>query len=64
TPADIDLVKEMEQAGRDYLREELKEKGEADTVEDLLRTGFHTSVFISINHLHMHILYPVKQACF
>lgn len=32
----------MESLGREYLRRELKEKGEADTVEDMLRV----SIFI------------------
>ncbi|MCP9262502.1 HIT domain-containing protein [Dirofilaria immitis] len=37
------------------------EKGEADTVEDLLRMGFHWSLFISVRHLHMHLLYPTRE---
>uniref|UniRef100_A0A0M3I5E5 Adenosine 5'-monophosphoramidase HINT3 n=2 Tax=Ascaris TaxID=6251 RepID=A0A0M3I5E5_ASCLU len=61
TPADIDLVKEMEQVGREYLREVLKTKGEADIVEDMLRVGFHGSAMISVRHLHMHLLYPIKE---
>ncbi|VDK49088.1 unnamed protein product [Anisakis simplex] len=64
TPGDIDLVKEMEHVGREYLREALKAKGEADTVEDLLRMGFHGSVLVSVKHLHMHLLYPVSQMSF
>lgn len=55
------LVKEMDKLGRDYLRETLKEKGEADTVEGLLRMGFHWSIFISVRHLHMHLLYPTRE---
>ncbi|KHN71369.1 hypothetical protein Tcan_02328 [Toxocara canis] len=51
----------MERVGREYLREALKEKGEADIVEDLLRLGFHNSAMLSVRHLHMHLLYPVTQ---
>ncbi|VDN05784.1 unnamed protein product [Thelazia callipaeda] len=59
--ADLPLVREMGLVGRDYLRETLKKKGEADTVEDLLRMGFHWSKFVSVNHLHMHVLYPISE---
>lgn len=51
----------MDNLGRDYLRETLKEKGEADTVEDMLRLGFHWSKFVSVRHLHMHLLYPTGE---
>lgn len=61
TPADLPLLREMDRLGRDYLRETLKQKGEADTVEDLLRMGFHWSKLVSVNHLHMHLLYPTRD---
>lgn len=64
TVQDIGLVKEMEETGREYLREVLKEKGEADTVEAMLRTGFHKPPFLTVHHLHMHILYPVHDMAF
>ncbi|VDK71567.1 unnamed protein product [Litomosoides sigmodontis] len=64
TVVDLPLVKEMDGLGRDYLREMLKEKGEADTVEDLLRIGFHWSLFLSVRHLHMHLLYPARGISF
>ncbi|VDN30596.1 unnamed protein product [Gongylonema pulchrum] len=64
TTADLPLVKEMDRLGRDYLRETLKQRGEADTVEDLLRMGFHWSMFVSVHHLHMHLLYPTRDVCF
>lgn len=54
----------MDTLGRDYLREILKEKGEADTVEDLLRMGFHWSFFLGVRHLHMHLLYPTRGVCY
>lgn len=53
----------MDLLGRDYLRETLKEKGEADTVEDFLRMGFHWSILVSVRHLHMHLLYPTREVC-
>lgn len=52
---------DMEKTGREFLRAELKAKGEADTVEDMLRVGFHWPPLITVNHLHMHILYPIKD---
>ncbi|KJH53760.1 hypothetical protein DICVIV_00189 [Dictyocaulus viviparus] len=52
---------DMEKTGREFLRVELKAKGEADTVEDMLRVGFHWPPLITENHLHMHILYPIKD---
>ncbi|CAJ0582322.1 unnamed protein product, partial [Mesorhabditis spiculigera] len=64
TYADVDLIKEMETAGREVLRVELKAKGEADTVEDMLRIGFHWPPMVRVNHLHMHVLYPVKDLGF
>ncbi|EFO16100.1 HIT domain-containing protein [Loa loa] len=64
TVVDLPLVKEMDRLGRDYLRETLKGKGEADTVEDLLRMGFHWSVFVTVRHLHMHLLYPTREMNF
>lgn len=64
TPADLPLLREMNELGRTYLREALKEKGEADTVEDLLRMGFHWSKMVTVRHLHLHVLYPVSQVRF
>uniref|UniRef100_A0A2K6W6Z9 Adenosine 5'-monophosphoramidase HINT3 n=1 Tax=Onchocerca volvulus TaxID=6282 RepID=A0A2K6W6Z9_ONCVO len=64
TAVDLPLVKEMDRLGRDYLCETLKERGEADTVEDLLRMGFHWSVFVTVRHLHMHLLYPTREMNF
>ncbi|VDM09644.1 unnamed protein product [Wuchereria bancrofti] len=64
TVVDLPLVKEMDRLGRDYLRETLKEKGEADTVEGFLRMGFHWSTFITVRHLHMHLLYPTREMNF
>ncbi|CAJ0950403.1 unnamed protein product, partial [Mesorhabditis belari] len=64
TFADIPLIREMEKTGREVLRLDLKAKGEADTVEDMLRIGFHWPPMIRVNHLHMHILYPVKDLGF
>uniref|UniRef100_A0A0R3RFS5 Adenosine 5'-monophosphoramidase HINT3 n=1 Tax=Elaeophora elaphi TaxID=1147741 RepID=A0A0R3RFS5_9BILA len=64
TVVDLPLVKEMDRLGRDYLRETLKERGEADTVEDLLRMGFHWSIFVTVRHLHMHLLYPIQRMNF
>ncbi|KAK0410692.1 hypothetical protein QR680_005277 [Steinernema hermaphroditum] len=64
TAADVELVEEMERLGRELLREKLKEKGQADTVEDMLRMGFHFPPMIRINHLHLHILYPVSEMSF
>jgi len=61
THADIDLVKSMEALGREYLRDMLKAKGESDTVEDLLRIGFHWPPLIKVQHLHMHLIYPSNQ---
>ncbi|KHJ85748.1 hypothetical protein OESDEN_14517 [Oesophagostomum dentatum] len=57
-------VMDMEKTGREFLRAELKAKGEADTVEDMLRVGFHWPPLITINHLHMHILYPIRELGF
>ncbi|CAI4223264.1 unnamed protein product [Auanema sp. JU1783] len=51
----------MEMAGREYLRQELKKKGEADTVEDMLRIGFHWPPLITVKHLHMHFIYPIRE---
>uniref|UniRef100_A0A915PMK6 Adenosine 5'-monophosphoramidase HINT3 n=1 Tax=Setaria digitata TaxID=48799 RepID=A0A915PMK6_9BILA len=64
TVVDLPLVKEMDLLGRDYLRETLKEKGEADTVEGMLRMGFHCSRFVTVRHLHMHLLYPTREMSF
>ncbi|CAG9539874.1 unnamed protein product [Cercopithifilaria johnstoni] len=64
TVVDLPLVEEMDRLGRDYLRETLKERGEADTVEGWLRMGFHWSIFISVRHLHMHLLYPTREMNF
>nr|CDJ94407.1 Histidine triad (HIT) protein domain containing protein [Haemonchus contortus] len=64
TAADIPLLVDMEKTGREYLRAELKAKGEADTVEDMLRVGFHWPPLITVNHLHMHILYPISELGF
>ncbi|WKX90674.1 hypothetical protein Q1695_009486 [Nippostrongylus brasiliensis] len=50
--------------GREFLRAELKAKGKADTGEDMLRVGFHWPPLISVNHLHMHILYPISELGF
>ncbi len=61
THADIELVQSMEQLGREYLREILKAKGEADTVEDRLRIGFHFPPVLKVQHLHMHVLYPANE---
>uniref|UniRef100_A0A1I8ALF9 Adenosine 5'-monophosphoramidase HINT3 n=1 Tax=Steinernema glaseri TaxID=37863 RepID=A0A1I8ALF9_9BILA len=61
---DVELVEEMERLGRELLREKLKEKGQADTVEDMLRMGFHYPPLTSVNHLHMHLLYPVNELSF
>ncbi|VDK53166.1 unnamed protein product [Cylicostephanus goldi] len=60
----IIAVADMEQTAREYLRAELKAKGEADTVEDLLRVGFHWGPLVTVNHLHMHILYPISELGF
>ncbi|CAD6193243.1 unnamed protein product [Caenorhabditis auriculariae] len=60
TAADIPLIEEMESTGRELLRATLKANGEADTVEDMLRIGFHYPPMISINHLHMHLIYPLS----
>lgn len=54
-------VMDMEQTGREFLRAELKAKGEADTVEDMLRVGFHWPPLVTVNHLHMHLLYPISE---
>lgn len=51
----------MEKTGRELLREHLKKKGEADTVEDMLRIGFHLPPLLSVHHLHMHIIYPISD---
>uniref|UniRef100_A0A158PHX1 HIT domain-containing protein n=1 Tax=Angiostrongylus costaricensis TaxID=334426 RepID=A0A158PHX1_ANGCS len=64
TAADIPLLIDMEKTGREFLRVELKAKGEADTIEDMLRVGFHWPPLITENHLHMHILYPIKELGF
>ncbi|KAK6758993.1 hypothetical protein RB195_016300 [Necator americanus] len=64
TAADIPLLMDMEKTGREFLRAELKAKGEADTVEDMLRVGFHWPPLITVNHLHMHILYPIRELGF
>ncbi|TKR60475.1 hypothetical protein L596_027717 [Steinernema carpocapsae] len=64
TPADIGLLEDMVKLGRELLREQLKEKGQADTVEDMLRMGFHFPPMTSVNHLHMHVLYPISQMSF
>lgn len=50
----------MERMGREFLREALRTSGDADTIEDMLRIGFHCSNFLSVYHLHMHILYPIS----
>uniref|UniRef100_A0A0N5APX4 Adenosine 5'-monophosphoramidase HINT3 n=1 Tax=Syphacia muris TaxID=451379 RepID=A0A0N5APX4_9BILA len=60
----IPLVKEMEEAGRECLRKALKGNGDADTVEAMLRIGFHRPPFLTVNHLHMHVLYPVQEMKF
>lgn len=54
----------MEKAGREHLREVLKKNGDADIVEAILRTGFHKPPFLTVHHLHMHILYPVSGVSF
>uniref|UniRef100_A0A0N4ZT11 Adenosine 5'-monophosphoramidase HINT3 n=1 Tax=Parastrongyloides trichosuri TaxID=131310 RepID=A0A0N4ZT11_PARTI len=59
--SDIDFIKQMESVGREYLRYALKAKGEADIVEDMLRIGFHQSPFLTVKHLHMHVLYPISS---
>ncbi|KAJ1367733.1 hypothetical protein KIN20_028706 [Parelaphostrongylus tenuis] len=64
TAADIPLLIDMEKTGREFLRVELKAKGEADTIEDMLRIGFHWPPLITEHHLHMHILYPIKELGF
>lgn len=64
TAADIPLLMDMEQTGREFLRAELKAKGEADTVEDMLRVGFHWPPLVTVNHLHMHLLYPISELGF
>ncbi|CCD65772.1 Adenosine 5'-monophosphoramidase HINT3 [Caenorhabditis elegans] len=61
TVADVPLLEEMEKTGRELLREHLKKKGEADTVEDMLRIGFHLPPLLSVHHLHMHIIYPISD---
>uniref|UniRef100_A0A1I7UXW3 Adenosine 5'-monophosphoramidase HINT3 n=1 Tax=Caenorhabditis tropicalis TaxID=1561998 RepID=A0A1I7UXW3_9PELO len=61
TVADVPLLEEMERTGRELLREHLKKEGEADTVEDMLRIGFHLPPLLSIHHLHMHIIYPISD---
>uniref|UniRef100_A0AC35UGA8 HIT domain-containing protein n=1 Tax=Rhabditophanes sp. KR3021 TaxID=114890 RepID=A0AC35UGA8_9BILA len=59
--SDIELIKSMESLGRAYLRAILKDEGEADIVEDMLRVGFHQPPMVSVKHLHMHILYPINS---
>ncbi|CAI5453545.1 unnamed protein product [Caenorhabditis angaria] len=61
TAADIELLEEMERTGREVLREKLKKSGEADTVEDMLRVGFHYPPMLTVHHLHMHIIYPISD---
>ncbi|CAL2044430.1 unnamed protein product [Caenorhabditis brenneri] len=61
TVADVPLLEEMERTGRELLREQLKKEGEADTVEDMLRIGFHLPPLLSVHHLHMHIIYPISD---
>ncbi|CAI2353475.1 unnamed protein product [Caenorhabditis sp. 36 PRJEB53466] len=61
TAADIPLLEEMERTGRELLREKLKKEGEADTVEDMLRIGFHFTPLLSVHHLHMHVIYPISD---
>ncbi|KAK6017777.1 hypothetical protein OSTOST_16696, partial [Ostertagia ostertagi] len=60
TAADIPLDRHGKD-GREYLRAELKAKGQADTVEDMLRVGFHWPPLVTVNHLHMHIIYPISE---
>ncbi|WKY09611.1 hypothetical protein Q1695_002179 [Nippostrongylus brasiliensis] len=74
TAADIPLLMDMEKTGREFLRAKSQppahahslpnQRGEADTVEDMLRVGFHWPPLISVNHLHMHILYPISELGF
>uniref|UniRef100_A0A8R1DF46 Adenosine 5'-monophosphoramidase HINT3 n=1 Tax=Caenorhabditis japonica TaxID=281687 RepID=A0A8R1DF46_CAEJA len=61
TAADVPLLEEMERTGRELLREQLKKAGEADTVEDMLRIGFHLPPLLSVHHLHMHVIYPTSD---
>ena len=53
TASDIELVKKMVAAGKDYL---LRVNG---NLEDA-RLGFHWPPFTSISHLHLHVISPVQ----
>ncbi|XP_026197945.1 histidine triad nucleotide-binding protein 3-like isoform X2 [Anabas testudineus] len=51
----IDLVKRMAKMGKDVLREQ----GITDMKDT--RLGFHQPPYISVNHLHLHVLAPISQ---
>lgn len=53
-----DLVKDMHQFGIDFITE--VDRG---ALEDI-RYGFHMPPFISVDHLHMHIISPATQMGF
>ncbi|CAB3396821.1 unnamed protein product [Caenorhabditis bovis] len=61
TIADIPLIEQMESAGREVLRKHLKKCGDADTIEDMLRVGFHYPPMLNVHHLHMHFIYPISE---
>lgn len=54
----------MEACGRDFLMNRLKARGEADVMESRLRIGFHWPPLLSVNHLHLHVIYPSDQMYF
>ena len=59
--AETELVAELGRQGRSALEERL---GAAEVEESQLLLGFHLPPMISIQHLHLHILYPISSFSF
>jgi len=56
TAEHVDLVQEMHRAGAEYLGSICGEKA----LEDC-KFGFHLPPFISVQHLHLHVIYPYSE---
>lgn len=56
----ITLVQEMYQFGSNYLKSVVG----SDLDDDSALYGFHLPPFISVHHLHLHVIYPTSKVSF
>eukprot|EP00126_Sphaerothecum_destruens_P005327 Sdes_comp18701_c0_seq1m9002 len=58
-----EMVEQLEIQGIEFLKKTVEEKGEIFAAQQS-RVGFHWPPFNSIQHLHLHVIYPVSSMKF